>query len=310
MIKQPLGDPLNLFRYTSNMSATHSVCFLCNSGHLKTLDRYAQQGLLQCKSCDFVFCSGIPTTEELIRHYNTYPRHDSISPITIKRYKELISSFSSFRKTGNWIDVGCGNGHLLSVAAECQWNTYGTEFTDDAVEICRKKNIRMHQGVLDPSNYPPGSFDVVTFIEVLEHINNPREELQKFHQLLRPGGVLYMTTPNFNSLSRRMLKEKWNIIEYPEHLAYYTPKTIDQLLRAEGFQKVSLITSGFSPSRVGVYNQDGNTPAESPKAKEEHLREMMEERKILQLAKKMINGTLNSFGLGDTIKVKYIKSTR
>ena len=168
----------------------------------------------------------------------------------------------------------------------------------------------MHQGVLNPQDYEPASFDVITFIEVLEHINNPREELKKFHSLLREGGALYITTPNFNSLSRRMLKEKWNIIEYPEHLSYYTPQTIHKLLTESGFKKAKLSTSGFSPSRVGIYS--GNTTSEqsSPKAQEEHLREVMEQNTLMQFAKQIINGILNVSNAGDTIKALYIKSNR
>jgi 2-polyprenyl-3-methyl-5-hydroxy-6-metoxy-1,4-benzoquinol methylase len=75
----------------------------------------------------------------------------------------------------------------------------------------------MHQGALDPVNYGPEFFDVITSIEMTEHINTPVEDVSRMATILRRHGLLYITIPNFNSLSRRLLKSRWNIIEYPEH---------------------------------------------------------------------------------------------
>ena len=97
-------------------------------------------------------------------------------------------------------------------------------YTD--IEICRKKGISMHKGVLNTENYEEESFDIITSFEVIEHINNPIPELKNFYKLLRKGGLVYLTTPNFNSLLRYRLKSEYNVICYPEHLSYYTPKTL------------------------------------------------------------------------------------
>ena len=99
------------------------------------------------------------------------------------------------------------------------------------MEICSKKGIYMKKGVLNPKDYNSQEFDVITSFEVIEHINNPREELQNFYKILRKGGMVYCTTPNFNSLLRYRLKEKYNVICYPEHLSYYTPKTLKYVLK-------------------------------------------------------------------------------
>ncbi len=64
----------------------------------------------------------------------------------------------------------------------------------------------MQEGKLNPKNYTDEEFDVITSFEVLEHINNPVEEIKIFHKLLRLGGLVYLTTPNFNSISRYYFK--------------------------------------------------------------------------------------------------------
>ena len=70
----------------------------------------------------------------------------------------------------------------------------------------------MELGVLDPTKYEPESFDIVCSFEVIEHINNPREELSNFNKLLRPGGLVYCTTPNFNAVERYQLGSDWNVL--------------------------------------------------------------------------------------------------
>ncbi len=76
--------------------------------------------------------------------------------------------------------------------------------TDKAVSICKGKGINIYHGQLNKNNYKEGFFDIVTSFEVLEHLNNPQEEIKKFNNILRKGGMLYLTTPNFNSFSRAL----------------------------------------------------------------------------------------------------------
>jgi 2-polyprenyl-3-methyl-5-hydroxy-6-metoxy-1,4-benzoquinol methylase len=217
----------------------------------------------------------------------------------------LAEKFKPFKTSGNWLDVGCGNGHLLAVAKTLGWNVYGTEFTDEAVAICRNKGISMQQGELDLTHYQAGSFDVITFIEVIEHINSPIRELSFFHSLLKKGGALYITTPNFNSVSRYILGEKWKIIEYPEHLCYYTPKTLNAILEDQGFEKVEMITSGISFRRLSKSIK--NEFSSNQDIEDEALRKVTENSAIANRGKKFANHLLNLFNAGETLKALYIK---
>lgn len=218
----------------------HRQCLLCGSTSLKPMMRYAAFHLVRCRNCSFIFSQRIPTEEELINHYNQYGRDDYLSPVTVKRFHEILDQLEKFRDTNNMIDVGCGIGYFLEAARDRGWKVFGTEYTDEAVRICRSKGISMQQGKLNPGNYSPGFFDVIISIEVIEHINNPNEEAGNFSAILRKEGAVYLTTPNFNSLSKMILKEKWNVLAYPEHLSYYTPKTIARLFTQHGFEKEKL----------------------------------------------------------------------
>lgn len=285
----------------------HDQCLICKSKKLHQLKGFKKDHLVKCDACGFVFSERIPTQQELTEHYEGYGRNDYLSPITIKRYNELLDSFEPYRKTNKILDVGCGIGYFLEEAKKRGWEVHGTEYTDEAVKICSNKGIQIEQGVLDPSNYEQGSFDIITSFEVIEHIYNPQEELTNFHSLLRKGGLVYVTTPNFNSLLRYRLKADYNVICYPEHLSYYTPKTIRKVFKAAGFRSQKVETTGISLTRLRTSKGESDQAFISESSDDEVLRNKMETKWHLQLAKKVINSMLTLIGKGDSLKGRFTK---
>lgn len=285
------------------MNDSFSRCLICNGQNLVPMKGYEKDHLVKCRACGLVFSKTIPTLQELIEEYAKYSRADTISDITVKRYEDLLKYFEKFRSSSNIIDVGAGDGQFAKVAKEKGWVSYATEFEERAVELCRAKGIITHQGKLDPANYEAGMFDVIFSSEVLEHINNPVEEIQNFHRLLRKGGLVYITTPNLNSISHKFLGPKWNIFHYPEHLAYYTPRTITKLFTNNGFKKVEVSTTGLSPQRF--YSSQGISTGTND---DEALRQKTETKFIWRMIKKSVNGFLDLTGTGDAMKAKFIKT--
>ncbi len=256
-----------------------------------------------------VFSSANPTLDELEEYYKGYGRNDYLSPITIKRYHEILDQFEKVRKTNRLLDVGCGIGFFLDVAKERGWEVFGTEFTDKAIEICESKGITMHKGPLNPQNYSLESFDVITSFEVIEHINTPNSEVENISKLLRKDGLFYITTPNFNSTLRYYLGPKYNVIGWPEHLSYFTPSTLENLMRRHLLRKVEIQTTGISVTRflsskkpaTAEETREG-TAFISENSKDEKLRNRFETSALLGLIKKSMNATLSATGKGDALK--------
>ena len=285
----------------------HSSCLICDSTKIIDLKKYDENFLVKCKECSFVFSKKIPSEKELENHYEGYSRNDYLSPITIKRYHELLDQFEKYRKTNKLLDVGCGIGYFLEEAKKRGWEVYGTEYTEEAIEICSNKGISMQKGVLTPSNYDLESFDIITSFEVIEHINNPREELNNFYKLLRKGGLVYVTTPNFNSILRYRLKSAYNVISYPEHLSYYTPKTLNKVFIQSGFKTKTITTTGFSFTRLKISKGISNQPIISKQSDDEKIRNLAESSKLVGALKVTINQLLTFFGIGDNLKGWFIK---
>lgn len=285
------------------MFSTHKNCLLCNNTILKALKGYDKDYLVKCASCGFVFSERIPSSEELLAHYKKYKRGGAISEITIKRYNELLDVFETYRETNNILDIGCGDGYFLEVAHKRGWKVFGTEFTDEAMEVCKFKGITVHLGTLNSLNYLGIKFDIITSFEVIEHINNPQQEVQHIKEIIRTGGALYITTPNFNSISRTLLGPKWNVIEYPEHLSYYTAKTLRVFLTRHEFKKIRTETTGININRFNQSVDESTT-----KQNQEAIREKTETKLIYRFLKKTINAVLNITSAGDNLKGLFVKN--
>lgn len=291
------------------MSDNHhfTKCLITEKKDLFPLKGYEAAYLVKSKSSGFVFCSKVPTDVEILKHYTNYPIGYGVdSAITTIRINEVLDGFEKFRKTNNMLDVGCGPGLFLIEAQKRGWKVYGTEFTDNQLAYLNDKGINTFKGKLTNDSFEDEQFDVIISSEVIEHINNPVEEMQQFHRLLRKGGLAYITTPNFNALERFLLKGNYNVIEYPEHLCYYTPKTIDLLLTNSGFEKLKITTTGISIARIKKsLKRKNNEPTENI-ASDEMLREQLETGYKRHI-KSFINELLNFFGIGNSLKVWYVK---
>jgi 2-polyprenyl-3-methyl-5-hydroxy-6-metoxy-1,4-benzoquinol methylase len=251
----------------------------------------------------------IPTPAELENHYAVYAYENEkeIPEPTKISIEYHLDKFEKYRKNNRMLDVGCGEGWILETAKARGWEVYGTEFSSKAIDICRKKGIMMYAGVLNPEKIEEREFDVIISTQAIEHINNPREEVFNVHQLLRTGGLFYITTPNFNSYLRLFLRDKYSIIEYPEHLSYYTRKTLNKLLQQSGFRKVKLLTTGISISHYQISKMPESIASSKNKKKDEKLRGMIIKSRGLLFVKEIINTVLTFFGIGMTLKAFYIK---
>lgn len=291
-----------------SLDKTQIACPLCSSKEISNLRKYNGAQLASCLKCSFIFSKRIPTGAELDTYYdNLYEVTSYLSKITITRYNEILDKFEKFRKTNRILDVGCGHGFFLEIAKKRGWKVYGSDFAEGCVKICKDKGIDMHLGSMTADAFIPEMFDVITSFEVLEHINTPNQELILLNQLLRKGGVMYVTTPNFNSLLRYRLGEQYDVINYPEHLIYFTRKTLQTAFEKNGFKKQKVWTSGISVTRYKTSTGISNQEYVSETSDDEILRHKIESRWYLKQLKSLANWWLNIFKVGNSLKGTFVK---
>jgi SAM-dependent methyltransferase len=260
----------------------------------------------RCMSCATVFTATLPSTPEEEQDYSTYYARGNLDvPAFIeRRLDQLVGGFDRSRHRNRWLDVGCGAGALVRAAARRGWKAIGTEVSAPAADSVRSQGFDVRLGELETLNLEPRSFDVISAIEVLEHVPDPGALVETAAQLLRPGGALYVTTPHGRGISARLLRTRWSVMSPPEHLQLFSTRGLESLLTAAGFELVSVQTHAVNPHELlgALRRNDGEQPFERvPSAYK--LNESLTSRRAGRAAKAAMNGTLSALRLGDTIKV-------
>jgi 2-polyprenyl-3-methyl-5-hydroxy-6-metoxy-1,4-benzoquinol methylase len=134
------------------------------------------------------------------------------------------------------LDVGCGSGDFLVMARAAGWHVKGIDFDPKAVEVARAKGIDADVGGLEQVQAIKSQFDYITCSHVIEHVHDPRQWLVAMRNLLKPGGVLWMQTPNIDSRGYQRFGVDWLNLDPPRHLMLFTPETLRGAMRECGLQ--------------------------------------------------------------------------
>lgn len=138
---------------------------------------------------------------------------------------------------GRLLDFGCGGGSYLRRMADLGWRVTGLDISPVVVRTVRAElGCEAVAGTLPHPELRPGSFDVVTMWQALEHVHRPATVLRAAYELLVPGGKLVVAVPNFDSLPAGWFGESWFGLDLPRHLTHFTPDTLTGMLRASGFR--------------------------------------------------------------------------
>ena len=120
-------------------------------------------------------------------------------------YKDEIERIHQYHENGKILDVGCGIGKFLSFFEASQWDKYGVEVSDYAIEESKKIGIKFNNN--DQYDYPDNYFDVIVFRGSIQLIPEPFSVLIKCTKLLKKGGLMvFLSTPNSNSPYYRRFK--------------------------------------------------------------------------------------------------------
>jgi 2-polyprenyl-3-methyl-5-hydroxy-6-metoxy-1,4-benzoquinol methylase len=244
------------------------ICDACGAalgGH--RVEGMAEVSLIEC-DCGLVITSPRPAPDELGEYYPaTYysyvpkaPTRGSQVRAKLRAYKcgyppgdglvgrlfwqtaaTLLGNFFLFylpyRGPGkSLLEVGCGTGADLDWARERGWDVHGLELNESAVEFAKKRGLDVHCSTFENANLSADSFDCIIMSQVLEHLYSPRLALQRCHQLLRPGGLLLIAVPKFDSWTRHALGNFWNNLQFPIHLYHFNQPVLERMVHEAGFQ--------------------------------------------------------------------------
>ncbi len=165
------------------------------------------------------------------------------------RAKRLLAhrrmvGYVPYRGQGRLLDLGCGSGRYVARMGAAGWLAEGLDAVPRAVAEGRAKGLSLSVGTLPGTEIEAGSFDVVTMWHVLEHVPSPLATLRAVRDVLKPGGVLHLVCPLFDSLAAKWTGAAWYGLDVPRHLTHFTRKTLTRHLTEAGFA-----TTGVRPFR-------------------------------------------------------------
>mgnify|MGYP003394476485 FL=1 len=220
------------------------VCCAKQPAHCLTLPASTGKiAYFRCPECSLVFQDPRVSFKEeeiynadYIQKRSQDPGNLNIATPREKTAEHYYRWIEKFVTKGNLLEVGCATGLALKVAQKKGWNVFGVEVNAKAAlvanEVLKADVVRV--GNLNDGMFPDKHFTLITLFDVIEHIPHPVEFLSLLHKKMAPGGSILFVTPNVDTLSFKILKEKWpHFVQ--EHLLLYSPKSMDRLLKETGF---------------------------------------------------------------------------
>ncbi len=200
------------------------------------LDGDMNYNLNHCISCDGQFW--VPFQNPGHLWYENDPRYSSrnADPI-LKPNKNHLTIVNFLGRKGSLLDVGCGVGNFLVWARSVGWKVSGLDFDREAVKVAKSLFGLDDVTVSDPTSYfrnnPDRKFDVITFFDFIEHIDNPNVFLSEIKKAMNPEGFISFSTPyrhGFKWLKPHDLP--------PRHLSRWSVKAVKNILEKNGFEPV------------------------------------------------------------------------
>lgn len=259
-----------------------------------------------CRSCRTLFTARLPESGESLDYDDYYHEGNLEVPAFVRtRLDQTVAAFDGYRQTGRWLDVGCGAGTLMEAVRDRGWEVIGTEVSASAAEAVRAKGFDVRAGELSQLGLDFGAFDVVSMVEVVEHVPEPRALLAEVRPLLRPGGALYITTPHGRGISARLLRTNWSIVAPPEHLQLFSLRGLRAALEAAGFEADSARTQAVNPAELMAALRRNRGPVDATTRVESgyKLNEALSTSSRGAAVKSAANALLAASRLGDSIRL-------
>jgi 2-polyprenyl-3-methyl-5-hydroxy-6-metoxy-1,4-benzoquinol methylase len=255
----------------------------------------------------------IAKAKELYGYYDLLSEEDvtrRYSPENRTRQQELLKALEGYTRGRRLLDVGCGLGQLLETAKDEGWDAVGIDLSETAILLCHRRGLSAFNTDFFHGSLDEQRFDVIVMSELIEHVPSPQRFLKRAEELLEDDGVLYLTTPNFGSLARRMLGETWSMI-HPEHIGYFERSTLRKMASAEtSLREIRIDTNNIAPSTFVAWlrrrgTQTARTAAEvhreTRRGLDQQLRGVVHQSRVLGASQDLLNHAISRTGLGDTL---------
>lgn len=213
-------------------------CYLCASPCTRLFRKVRNHTLLICSECGLVYrqtrLNGAGISVDQRKFLDEYLREEGLYA---RYFNDKLRVIERCRPTGSLLDFGCGAGTFLRCARERGWEVVGVEGSVPAATHSRSTGLDVREGVIEDLKLS-GRFDVVTAFQTIEHFADPLAFLSNIRNLLKPGGLLVLTTPDRRSLLGKLMGKRWFGYFNDEHLFFYDCGSFQKSIEKAGFSDV------------------------------------------------------------------------
>jgi SAM-dependent methyltransferase len=242
--------------FYNDIDKEYCNCPCCSADNYRLLGNERGLSVVVCKECSLIYTNPRPRNSEE-NYFGEADLFFSEARLIFKGKKQHhrdknyafeLRQIKKIKNGGKLLDVGTNMGFFLKKAQELGFETEGVEPSPSLSKIAREQfKLKIHTSFLQEAKLPKKSFDVITLIDVFEHVTNPKELLFACNDILKDDGIIAIKVPNGNYNEFKMVLSKkfgnainmdfWNCCE---HVVHYSPKTFTKMVESCGFKVQSL----------------------------------------------------------------------
>lgn len=228
-------------------------CIFCNVGSNRiVIEENGYKGR-KCPQCGLIYVSPRPTFSQIVNLYTDDKASTYAESIIPNNYAKRLNAkytlriIRKYEKSGSMLEIGAGAGYFLDEARREGFGVYGIEPNKILAKIINNNlGIPCEKTPLDISSFDERKFDIIYHCNVLSHFYNPIAEFKKINSKLKDKGILVFETGNLGDVKEEYL-ETITKFDYPDHLFFFSEKSLKQLLELTGFGLMKIYKYSLLP---------------------------------------------------------------
>lgn len=220
-------------------------CPLCQGKKFSKIGDFLARQIARCQKCGLVQINPQPKREEIKslygpKYFQDFYPYIKAQEIHRSYFRRKVNQIKKMIPQGVLLDIGCATGVFLKEAKRAGFKVRGLDISRFAVNYCKERGLDVDLGTLGEICYKERSFDIVSMFQLIEHTPEPLSFLKEVFWILKPGGLVVLTTPNYDCFTRKLMGKLWFGYRHREHLFFFEKKTLVALFKRAGFKKVKI----------------------------------------------------------------------
>lgn len=240
-------------------------CYLCKKGEPHYYFTKLGYSIYKCPFCNFLSLDFNKDYDSFIHSYyrkgyftgnnriRAYANYQEDKPNIVRNARNILKKVKKFKQGGLILDVGCAMGFFMEEAQKMGFTPYGIEISKYAGHKAQENfgnRIFLESVEKFCQKWPKSpvfknlSFDIIIFSDIIEHVRDPRGILINLRKVLKNDGIIIIQTGDADSLWAKIMKKNWHFFAPPQHLYFFSKKTLKEMLTQSGFKVIYVYKEG------------------------------------------------------------------